>query len=94
MSDQGVYRVAKVAGDVRRGEDDDGEPVASGESQKVIQIENSYFEKLKSRLAQSQPKADTGEPASGDPGSGGITGEPEKKNPGFVVYGDDGMPIK
>ncbi len=65
-------------GDERRGADDDGDAPSGPE--KKVQIENSYFEKLKMRLGQ-QP---TAEPES-------ATAEPKK--PGFVIYGDDGRPI-
>jgi len=72
---------ARVRGDERRGEDGDE---GRGGDVRVVQIENSYFEKLKERLGSGH-KSDTGIPA---------TAEPEKpKGPGFVVYGDDGRPI-
>lgn len=63
-----------------RGKDDDGEPIP-GEERK-IEIENTYFEKLKERLGQQQP--DAGIPA---------TAEPEKPA-GPVIYNDDGSVYK
>ena len=70
----------RVRGDERRGED--GDEGQSGDV-RVVQIENSYFEKLKERLGQ------------GGDGPAPATAEPEKpKGPGFVIYGDDGHPLK
>lgn len=61
---------------------DDDEDVPSPQDERKVQIENSYFEKLKHRLGQ-QPGATNG-PAA-----------PEKpKGPGYVIYGDDGRPLK
>jgi hypothetical protein len=74
-----IDMATKARGDERRGEDGDE---GRGDNVTVVQIENSYFEKLKARLSQ--------QPATGTP----ATAEPEKpKKPGFVIYGDDGRPI-
>lgn len=73
---------ARVRGDERLGQDDDDAPDPGA---RKVQIENSYFERLKARLASgvaSQPV--TGSPA---------TGEAEKTEPGpagLVIYNDDG----
>lgn len=83
MNNQGVFTVAKVAGDERLGQDDDGDLGESGERVQKVQIENSYFEKLNARLAAGRKP----EPAS--------TAKPEKfEGPGRVIYGDDGYPLK
>ena len=70
----------RARGDERRGQDDDE---GQGGDVRVVQIENSYFEKLKERLGTGT-----------DRGPAPATAEPEKpKGPGFVIYGDDGRPI-
>ncbi len=58
----------------------DGNDGPPGKEQKV-EIENRYFDKLKERLGQ-QPEPAT-EPATAEP-----------KKPGFVIYGNDGLPLK
>lgn len=74
----------KVRGDERRGQDDD-DLFDPGTGRKV-QIENSYFEKLKARLSQGDGTTTGRFPATAEPGN-------KPKSPGFVVYGDDGRPI-
>jgi hypothetical protein len=70
----------KARGDERRGEDGDE---GRGDNVTVVQIENSYFERLRERMGQG-----------GGSGNAPATAEPEKpKKPGFVIYGDDGHPI-
>ena len=70
----------KNLGDIRRGQDDDDGPAPAT---REVQPDSPYLERLKARLSQ-QPK----------PRGGKIEHEPdEPKNPGFVVYGDDGKPI-
>ncbi len=63
-------------GSEARGEDDDGDPPPQKE--KVVQIDTSYFDKLKARLNQ--------QPA---PTYGSDKAEPEKPG-GPVIYNDDG----
>ena len=94
MGDQGVRRVAQVQGDEQRGQDDDGEP-ATNET-RVVQTENRYLNDLKERLAAVGVGAKPGSAPTG----GNTLAELDAleaaeapKNPGFVVYGDDGKPI-
>ncbi len=64
-------------------EDDDDDAGTPRDVVKV-QIENRYFDKLRARLG---PRA--------KPAPESATAEPEKtKGPGFVIYGDDGRPLK
>ena len=69
-------------GSEARGEDDDGDPV-SRETEKKIQIDNAYFDKLKARLSQ-QPGFT---PLS-------VTGGPQEQPAGPVIYNDDGSVYK
>lgn len=78
MSNQGIFTVAKVAGDERRGQDDDEGPVVPGGELRKVQIENSYFEKLKARLGTVPG------------GTGPHTEETEQKVSQPTIYNDDG----
>lgn len=83
MSNQGVFSVArgKNLGDVARGEDDDGDQPP--QTEKKVQIDNTYFDKLKERLGQ-QGGGDGTEPATG-----GL-----QKSAKLVIYNDDGTVYK
>ena len=95
MSNQGVFNVARVKGDERRGQDDDGDPVSAKTT--VVQTENRYLNDLKERLA----RAGIGSAKPAGAATGGDTlaelealeAAEAPKNPGFVIYGDDGRPI-
>ena len=98
MSNQGVFNVAQVKGDERLGQDDDGEPVS--DKTRVVQTENRYLNDLKERLA----RVGVGRKPEPGPATAGAVGDTmaeldaleaaeAPKNPGFVVYGDDGRPI-
>ena len=76
MSNQGIFTVAKVVGDERKGQDDDE---GHGDGVRVVQIENSYFEKLKMRLG---PGTDRG------PGPAVAEEKPQVSKP--TIYNDDG----
>ncbi len=82
MSNQGVFSVAKVRGDARLGEDDDGDPI-QGDTKKIVP-DNSYMEKLRQRLA-----------SGGLPGPAPTAeGNKDIQIPTYVIYGDDGHPVK
>lgn len=98
MGDQGVRRVTQSKGDIGRGEDDDGDRV-TGDVKKV-QSDSPYFEKLKARLAAAS-RGNLGGGSQGALAQGDtlaeldrLEAEEQPDNPGFVVYGDDGHPIK
>jgi hypothetical protein len=77
----------RVRGDERLGQD--GDVGNEGLRTEKVQIENSYFEKLRNRLGQQAAISGTGTPASED----AATGEPEKPA-GPVIYNDDGSIYK
>ena len=72
----------KNLGDESRGQDNDEGP---GPGEKLVQDDTPYISALKARLGQ-QPK----------PRGGKVDHVPdeEPKNSGFVIYGDDGHPVK
>ncbi len=73
--------VKRAWGDEARGEDDDGDP-APRPTEKKVQIDNAYFDKLKERLIQQFLL--TPEPTTA-----------EQETPaGLVVYNDDGSVYK
>ena len=81
-------------GDARRGDDGD---VGGSAGQTKIHIENSYFEKLKERLAANvvggvAPTAEGDTLAALDALEAAET-PVAPQSPGYVVYGSDGRPI-
>ena len=89
---QGVFTVAQVKGDELRGQDGD---VGGGGTEKKVQIENAYFDKLRARLAAVGVGGGSGGVTAGDTLAelDALEAAEAPKNPGFVVYGDDGHPI-
>ena len=83
----------RTRGDERRGEDGDE---GQGNNVRVVQIENSYFERLRERMGQQQPAVSgTGIPASGEPEE--KPAEPSSLCSGRsapVIYNDDGSIYK
>lgn len=94
--------MAKEWGSARRGDDSDGSQ--RGPNDRVVVIENSYFEKLAGRLRQAGDGGSAGVQGGGtgaidqkpgftptaEPGGGGGSGN---RQPSFVVYDENGKPI-
>jgi hypothetical protein len=79
--------MARELGDARRGED--GDVGNAGMTEKKVEVDSAYMEKLRERLKPRQKAA--AEPFTID-GNGEAECAEEPAKPAFVTYGPDGKP--